>query len=249
MFEMENMNEEIGNLRVACIGKAATVWNKQTFSQKFKLLEGNPLEPSVWRKVDIGFLIADAEKEEDLKNIHKAVEAAEETCIPLLIPIVISAKSIEALETLEPFLIINPKNYTGEFELYTNIYYAIKSINDLVAVPGLVNLDIADVISIWQNKINFIFAMGEAKGENASMAAAKDAINKVAVLKGNGNSKGGDVLLNITGSEDNLSMYEIQEAAEFIHDWLDDEQSTIIWGAAIDNSLEDTIRVYILIGE
>jgi cell division protein FtsZ len=55
--------------------------------------------------------------------------------------------------------------------------------------------------------------------------------------------------LNVTGSEDNLNMYEIQEVSGAVYDWLDYEQATIIWGATIDDSLRDRIRVSILLGE
>ena len=55
--------------------------------------------------------------------------------------------------------------------------------------------------------------------------------------------------MNVTGCEDNISMYEIQEVSEGLYDWMDNKQATIIWGASIDDSLGDMIRVSILIGE
>lgn len=67
MFEVEDMNEDLCNFRLAFIGKTDEIWKQQSFANEFKLLDGNPLESSAWRSVDIGFLIADAAQEEDVK--------------------------------------------------------------------------------------------------------------------------------------------------------------------------------------
>lgn len=242
----ENMCGELSNLKVACIGGIFEIWKQQPFCTEFKLLEGNPVESVSWKGVDIGFLLVEPDKEADIYNLIKAVEAAKEACIALLIPIVVSAVTVEAPIAL---LTINPERYTDKSELYKNIYYVIKSINDVVCIPELVNLDVADLAGVCQDKKNLIFAMGEASGENSCMTAAEKAINKIDKQKGNAKGKVRDVLLNVTGSEDNLSMYEIQEVSGAVYDWLDDEQATIIWGATIDDSLRDRIRVSILLGE
>lgn len=245
MFELENTNEELCNLRVVCIGKTDDVWDRHAFSKDFKLLDGNPMEPSAWRTVEIGFLIADAQKEDDVIILKKAVEAAKKTCIQVLIPILISVKPIDVSAAL---LTINPDNYADENDLYNNIYYSIKSINDIVCLPGLVNLDIQDVMSVCKDKKSLVCSVGEAKGKNACMVAFKDAIDKMTKQNKNAQSVGKDVLLSFTGSEDNISMYEIMEASEAVHDWLNDQSGNIIWGASIDNSL-DVVRVTILMGK
>ena len=68
MFEInENMIDELCDFRLAFIGKTAEIWKQQSFAKEFQLLDGNPLESSAWRCVDIGFLIADAAQEEDVK--------------------------------------------------------------------------------------------------------------------------------------------------------------------------------------
>lgn len=160
MCEMENINEELCNLRVACIGKTADIWKRQSYAKDLKMVDGNPLDPSSWKGVDVGFLLVDADMEEYINNLTKAVYVSEATCILLLIPIVIS---LEPVEVSIPLLTINPENYKDEYDVYKTIYYAIKSINDVVALPGLINLDIADVIAICQNKTNFIFVIGRGK--------------------------------------------------------------------------------------
>ena len=199
MFELnENISEEAGNLRVACIGKTAGIWKRQSFAEEFMLLEGNPSDSSSWKGVDIGFLLADAEKEEDVIKFKKAIEAA-------------------------------------------NIY-------DIACIPGLVNLDLYDVQTVCKDKKKILLATGEAKGENASMIAAEKAMSKLTEQDENAQRSGKDVLLNVTGSEDKLSMFEIQEVSEALCDWLKNKEAAIIWGASADNSLDDVIRVSILMG-
>ena len=247
MFEVnENMDEGLCDLRVALIGKTADIWKQQAFAEEFKLLDGDPLEPSAWRSVDIGFLIADAREKEDVNYLKKAVATAKDTCISVLIPILISVEQIEVPASL---LTINPENYAGESDIYKNIYQAVKSIYDVACIPGLVNLDLCDVQAVCKDKKKLLLATGEAEGEKACKIAAMEAINKLTKQNGKAQSVGTTVLLNVTGSEANLSMYEIQEVSETIYDWLDDKQTAIIWGASIDESLDDVIRVSILIGE
>ena len=247
MFELnENMDEELCNLRVAFIGKTAEIWKQQNFAEEFKLLDGEPLEAASWRSVDIGFLIADAREKEDVDYLKKAVAAANNTCISLLIPILIS---VEQIEVPAPLLTINPEKYAGESDIYKNIYQAVKSIYDVACIPGLVNLDLCDVQAVCNDKKKLLLATGEAEGEKACKIAAMEAINKLTKQNGKAQSVGTTVLLNVTGSEANLSMYEIQDVSETIYDWLDDKQTAIIWGASIDESLDDVIRVSILIGE
>lgn len=246
MFEIENMNEELCNFGLAFIGKTSEIWKQQSFANEFKLLDGNPLESSAWRYVDIGFVIADAAQEEDVNKLKKAVEAANDMGIAVLIPVLISTEPIDIPASL---LTINPEKYTEESAIYKDIYYAIKSIYDLACLPGLVNLDMCDVQTVCKDKKKLLLATGEAKGENASLAAVNEAIDKLTKQNKNAKSIGKDVLMNVTGCEDNISMYEIQEASEVLCDWLDNKKATIIWGASVDDSLGDMIRVSILMGE
>jgi cell division protein FtsZ len=173
MFEV---NEAKGNLKVACIGKTAEIWNKQSFAKEYELLEGNPLDSAAWENVDIGFLLADAERNEDVTNLKKAVAAAKDKCIPVLIPILISTKPVNVSAAL---LTINPENYVTESEIYKSIYYAMKSINDIACLPGLVNLDIQDIMSICKDKkslqfYNFEILKSLQKNKNTNTKKSKE---------------------------------------------------------------------------
>ena len=119
----------------------------------------------------------------------------------------------------------------------------VKGISDLIALPGLVNLDFADVKSIMSNAGSALMGIGEATGEGAAIAATKMAIESPLLETSIDGARG--ILLNVTGAEDNLSMYEIQEASETIHEAADD-QANIIWGASVDNTMGDTVRVTVI---
>jgi cell division protein FtsZ len=118
-----------------------------------------------------------------------------------------------------------------------------KGISDLIAVPGLINLDFADVKSIMSNAGSALMGIGEASGENAAVEAAKSAIASPLLETSIDGARG--VLLNVTGAEENLSMYEVTEASNAIHEVVN-SQANIIWGAAVDNTMGDTVRVTVI---
>lgn len=119
----------------------------------------------------------------------------------------------------------------------------VKGISDLIALPGLINLDFADVKSIMSNAGSALMGIGEASGENAAVEAAKAAIASPLLETSIDGARG--VLLNVTGAEENLSMFEVTEASEAIEKAAD-AQANIIWGASIDNSMGDTVRVTVI---
>ena len=119
----------------------------------------------------------------------------------------------------------------------------VKGISDLIALPGLINLDFADVKSIMSNAGSALMGIGEASGENAAVEAAKAAIASPLLETSIDGARG--VLLNVTGAEENLSMFEVTVASEAIEKAAD-SQANIIWGASIDDSMGDTVRVTVI---
>lgn len=102
----------------------------------------------------------------------------------------------------------------------------VKGISDLIAQPGLINLDFADVRSIMSNAGTALMGIGEATGENAAVEAAKNAIASPLLETTIDGARG--VLINVTGAEENLSMYEVTEASNTIHEAVNG-QANIIW--------------------
>ena len=117
----------------------------------------------------------------------------------------------------------------------------IKGISDLITKPGLINLDFADVKTIMTNQGEALMGIGVGEGENRAVDAAKQAINSPLLETSIDGAKG--ILLNITGSEE-LSLFEINEAAEIISEAADPE-ANIIFGSVIDENVGD--KVYITV--
>ena len=118
----------------------------------------------------------------------------------------------------------------------------IKGISDLIQIPGLINLDFADVKTIMTEQGEALMGIGVASGENRAADAAKMAINSPLLETSIDGAKG--ILLNISGSA-NLSLFEINEAAEIISDAADPD-ANIIFGSVIDESLGDSVQVTVV---
>ena len=118
----------------------------------------------------------------------------------------------------------------------------VQGISDLIAVPGLINLDFADVKTIMTDTGSALMGIGFGTGENRAAAAAEAAINSPLLETSITGAKG--VLLNITGGT-SLGLFEVNEAASIIQDATDPE-ANIIFGAVIDESFQDEIRVTVI---
>ncbi|HHU69898.1 MAG TPA: cell division protein FtsZ [Thermoanaerobacterales bacterium] len=118
----------------------------------------------------------------------------------------------------------------------------VQGISDLIAVPGLINLDFADVRTIMLEKGLAHMGIGRGNGENRAIEAAKQAISSPLLETSIKGAKG--VLLNITGGS-NLGLFEVNEAAQMVSEAADPE-ANIIFGAVIDESLKDEILITVI---
>ncbi len=118
----------------------------------------------------------------------------------------------------------------------------IQGISDLIAVPGLVNLDFADVKTIMLNQGLAHMGIGRASGDNRASEAAKQAIHSPLLETSIEGAEG--VLLNITGGT-NLGLFEVNEAADLIKQSVDPD-ANIIFGAVVDESLKDDIKITVI---
>ena len=118
----------------------------------------------------------------------------------------------------------------------------IQGISDLIAVPSLINLDFADVKAIMECQGVAHMGIGVGTGEDRASAAAKQAIQSPMLETSINGAKG--VLLNITGGSD-MGIMEVTEAAEYVQAAADPE-ANIIFGAGIDESLGDTMRITVI---
>ncbi len=118
----------------------------------------------------------------------------------------------------------------------------VQGISDLIAVPGLINLDFADVRTIMAETGPALMGVGQGSGENRAAEAAKAATSSPLLEVSIEGAKG--VLINITGGSD-ISLYEVEEAASIVSSYADPE-ANIIFGSVIDDNFKDQVRVTVI---
>lgn len=129
------------------------------------------------------------------------------------------------------------------FDMSDNVLkQGVQGISDLITIPGLVNLDFADVKTIMLDAGIAHIGTGRASGENRAQEAARQAIHSP-LLETSIEGAGG-VLINVTGGRD-LGLLEINEAAELVQKSVDPE-ANIIFGAVIDENLKDEIVITVI---
>ncbi|MES2143562.1 MAG: cell division protein FtsZ, partial [Pseudomonadota bacterium] len=164
-------------------------------------------------------------------------------------------EGIEALQAVVDTLIIIPNQnlfrlanekttFTEAFALADDVLYqGVKGVTDLMVRPGLINLDFADVRAVMDEMGKAMMGTGEAQGEDRAVQAAEKAIANPLLdeisLHG---AKG--VLINITGGYD-LTLFELDEAANIIREKVDPEANIIV-GSTLDTSMEGRLRVSVV---
>jgi cell division protein FtsZ len=118
----------------------------------------------------------------------------------------------------------------------------VQGITDLITIPGLINLDFADVRTIMHDAGSALMGIGTASGENRASDAAKAAISSPLLEESVEGATG--ILLNITGGHE-LGLFEVNDAAEIIQSAAD-ANANIIFGAVIDESMGDEVRVTVI---
>lgn len=161
---------------------------------------------------------------------------------------------IEALRAEVDTLIVVPNQrlldiedrnvtFTEAFEIADGILkFGVQGITDLIAVPGLINLDFADVRSVMQGAGSALMGIGTAKGEDRAIRAAEKAVDSPLLEASIDGAHG--VLLLVQGAS-NLGLHEIDEAARLVQEAVS-PQANVIFGCTIDDSLGDEIRITVI---
>lgn len=118
----------------------------------------------------------------------------------------------------------------------------IQGISELITIPGLINLDFADVRTVMAEGGSALMAIGQASGDNRAQTAAEQAIHSSLLDVSIDGARG--ILFNVTGGPD-LSLYEVNEAAEIIRRTADPD-ANIIFGAVVDPDMKDGIRITVI---
>jgi cell division protein FtsZ len=118
----------------------------------------------------------------------------------------------------------------------------VQGITDLITIPGLVNLDFADVRTIMNEAGSALMGIGTASGENRATEAARSAVSSPLLESSIEGATG--ILLNVTGGPD-IGLFEVNEAAQVVTS-ASDQNANVIFGAVIDESLRDEVRVTVI---
>lgn len=221
-------------IKCTFLGKNITpLYNHIKIIKGLKMAEENKYDDDIWKDIEVGFIVCEVATEEDFEQFKSVLNNANKKANAVF-PIIISQNTIH-----KKVLNVNPSKFESVEEMYDYVVNAIKSITESVTVQGLVNLDVKDLNKVLDFSDNWDFAYGESVGDNALL----DAINMAISTKGQKSSKVTAIIFDVSGSEDNISMYKIQEGSELLHDKYDG--ANILWGAKVNNDLGDKIKVYI----
>ncbi|MEE9434837.1 MAG: cell division protein FtsZ [Sphingorhabdus sp.] len=143
------------------------------------------------------------------------------------------------------FLVANPNTTFKEAFLLADevLQQGVRGITDLMVMPGLINLDFADVRSVMHEMGKAMMGTGEAEGDGRALEAAEKAIANP-LLDGVSMQGAKGVIVSITGGED-MRLMEVDEAANHIRELVDPD-ANIIWGSAFNNNLDGKIRVSVV---
>jgi cell division protein FtsZ len=143
------------------------------------------------------------------------------------------------------FRIANPNTTFKEAFIMADevLQQGVRGITDLMVMPGLINLDFADVRSVMGEMGKAMMGTGEAGGDNRAIEAAEQAIANP-LLDGVSMKGARGVIISITGGED-MRLMEVDEAANHIRELVDPD-ANIIWGSAFNNDLQGKIRVSVV---
>ena len=164
-------------------------------------------------------------------------------------------EGIEKLkESVDAILIVPNDKLLGVIDKKTSVKDAFKTaddvlrqgiqgISDLITVPGIINLDFADVRTIMSDQGEALMGIGMGTGDNRASDAATMAINSPLLERSIDGAKG--IIINITGNED-LGLFEINEASQIITEAADPD-ANIIWGTSVDSTLDnDTVKITVI---
>ena len=167
----------------------------------------------------------------------------------------VAEEGIAELQTYVDTLIVIPNQnlfkvatertgWKEAFEMADNVLYmGVRGVTDLMVVPGLINLDYADIRSVMAEMGKAMMGTGEAEGEERAMRAAEAAISNP--LLEDTNMKGArGLLINITGGSD-ITLFEMDQAANRIREEVD-EEANIMVGMALDESLAGRMRISVV---
>lgn len=139
------------------------------------------------------------------------------------------------------FIIVVPVSNSNDLQFSISHQQGVQGISDIITIPGLVNVDFADVKAIMSNAGSAMLGIGAGFGKNRAEEVARSAIMSP-LLRSISRPMG--IVYNVTGGSD-LTLHEVNIAAEIVHD-MADPNANVIFGAVIDESFKGMIRMTVI---
>ena len=239
MFELdENCTQAKCVVKTAGIGKAKALLEKHLAHADITMLTGNITGPETWTGTDLVFLVADGTEENSWNQLQQGITSAKQQNV-LPVPIWIAPAKPDINDAI---MVLNPQHFADDEDIFTYIGESILSIQSLLSLPGLVSLDFEDVRQTFNDAGRLAFSYSEYAANSDKQVAIDEVMQRLSLMNVTPHS-GKFMLLNITGSEEHLSMFDIAETSELVCDKLGTTDSSLIWGANTDNTLADKIRI------
>lgn len=238
MIAKEHIKIKAETLKVVCIGNTGTILEKYLTLDKMPILANSPIESTFWNETDVVFIVTNDNEADSWENLKKEIRSAREHNV-ITFPIFISESQLDASDNI---MVVNPKKFSGNIELYTYIGECINSIKSFILPSGLVDLDLEDIRSLFTGDGNLAFVYYQYKANENKCIATQKAVDKFTRLDAKPHSIK-FMILNITGSEEKLNMFEVVELSDLIHKEFGKNNCNLILGANIDDNLADNIHV------
>ena len=145
IFE-ENIHTTTGILKILGIGKVSVMLEKHLTNIEIPILSHTPIESSFWNGTDVGFIVACDTEENAWENLKNEINIAREHNV-IIFPIFISENTPDVTDNI---ILLNPKHFLNEIDIYSYIGYSIKSIQLLISQPGCVNSNLEDLRSLFK---------------------------------------------------------------------------------------------------
>lgn len=238
MLSKENTLTKMGALKVVGVGNTGVMLENFLSIDEIPIVATTPTEPTYWKGIDVGFIVACADEDNSWDNFQKEIKAAREQNV-ITFPIFVSDKQPDVSDNI---MVITPKHFSGNMELYAYIGESIKSIKDFVSQVGVVDLDLEDLRSLFSNNGHLAFVHYQYNAKTSKSIATQRAIQELATFGASAHAAK-FMILNLEGSEENLNMFEVCELSELIHTEFGNDKCNLIWGASIDNTIINNIHV------
>ncbi|WP_303816698.1 hypothetical protein [Selenomonas ruminantium] len=225
-------------LKVLGVGKAGVMLDKYFSLEKMVNLANSPIDHNFWLGTNVGVIVAFATEENSWEVFQKEVTIAREHNV-ITFPIYISEKYPDVIDNI---IVINPKHFLREDDIYAYIEDIIKSIDTFISQSGCIDENLDDLRSLFNGNGRVAFSCYECKANVDRYHRAQNALQMKAIV-GSPITDAKVHVWIITSSENNIRNMDLPDLIEELHSKLNND-CAFIWTAISDDTLTDGFRIY-----